>query len=412
MSFDNNVEGFNACQKMWYFFWNPGVDAFTTRTPCHEAIGNHFSCYAHAVALHAIADSVTVYRDLTLPIVDKALKATLKYRNPKHGAYSVNFHGGINSGDEDINYDDNAHLLRALIQLYESTSDSNILKMAKEIQNFMFTGIVEHQHWHIKGCLWHISKKYMSTISNSVGAVAAMRMISYADNKKEEEKLYEFAKICINFIWEKMRDPSDNVIMDGVGYDNETIDVTKWSYNQGSTLSAVLLLYKYDHDPKWKDMAEKLVDGCINPGKTLFDRDYDGDEKRFLHGCSYFNQLLFEGVVDYIQTFGNEGKYVDQCKYQLVRHLSYFRKYLFDPNDQMYFMNFAIYKLDRRVYSLYKNEFGGNKPYDPDPRERVKNADGPIDERPIARSLIGQGAAAHIFFQGGRVFPKMDPKCP
>lgn len=414
MSFDNNLEGFNICQKMWYVFWNPSVGNFATQIPCHESHGNQFSCYAQAVALHAIADSVTVYKDLTLPIVDKVIKSTLKYRNPKRGAYSVDFHGGINSGDDDICYDDNAHLLRALIELYEATNNKNYLNMSKEIMNFLFTGIVEHNYYHIQGLKWHISKTYMSSISNSVSAIGAMRMIKYAESKQEEEKLYEFTKICINFIWTKMLDPSDNIIMDGVGYDSQTIDVTKYSYNQGATLSAICLLYKYDHNPDWKDKANKLIDGCINPGKTLFDRDYPDNNKRFLHGVSYFNQLLIEGVVDYILTFEKEvdNKIIEDCKFQLVRHLSYFRKYCFDPKDGMYFMSFDIYKLNQDVYKRYKTEFGGNKPYNPDPRERIGNMNNvPVDQRPVAKSLIGAGAAAHIFFQGGRIFPKMNPSC-
>lgn len=415
MSFDNNLEGYNACQTMWYYFWNPQLECFTTRVPCHESHGDKFSCYAQAVALHAIADSTTIYNDLTISIVDKAIKSTLKYRNPKYGAYSVDFHGGINSGDDDINYDDNGHLLRAVIELYEATKNPNYLTMCKEIQKFMFTGVCDHKIWHIKGLLWHISKPYMSTISNSVGAIAAMRMIKYAECKEETEKLYEFSKICINFIIEKMLDTSDYVIMDGVGNDNTTINQTKYSYNQGTTISAICLLYQYDKDPKWKDLAIKLVDGAINPNKTLFDRDYPEHDKRFLHGVSYFNQLLIEGVVDFILTFQNElgedNAIIKNCKFQLIRHLSYFRKYCFDNRDGMYFMSFDIYKLDQNVYKRYIEEFGGNKTYDPDSRERVyQNYDNlPIDQRPVARSLIGQGAAAHIFFQGARVFPKMNP---
>jgi hypothetical protein len=415
MSFDNNLEGFNICQKMWYFFWNPSLECFTTRVPCHESHGDGFSCYGQAVALHAIADSVTIYKDLTIPIVDKAIKSTLKFRNPKYGAYSVDFHGGINSGDEDINYDDNAHLLRALIQLYEGTHNQKYLKMCKEIQNFMYRGIINHKCWKIPGCVWHISKPYMNAVSNSVAAIAAMRMIKYTENKEEVQKLYEFSKICVNFIWEKLRDPEDDVIMDGVGYDSEILDITKYSYNQGATLSAICLLYQYDHNPDWKDKAQRLADGATNPNKTLFDRDYDDFNKRFLHGVVYFNQLLIEGVVDFILTFEPEGEteLIKNCKYQLLRHLSYYRKYCLDVNDGMYFMSFDIYKLDQNVYRRYINEFGGYKKYDPDGRERVGNMENiPVDQRPVAKSLIGQGAASHMFFQGARVFPKMNPSCP
>ena len=397
---------------MWYTFWNPDTESFTCQTPCHESRGNYFSCYSQGVALHAIADSVSVYKDLTLPIVEPAVKATLKFRNPKYGAYSVSSHGKENSGDDDINYDDNAHLLRAFIELYEATGNKKYLQMSKEIQRFMLGGIKEHETWKVKGCMWHVSRKYMATISNSVGATGAMKMIKYAESKEEEQQLYQFAKTCLNFIFELMLDKSDDVIMDGVGIDSTTIDKSKYSYNQGSTLSALCLMYTYDKNPYWKEMADRVVDGCINPHKTLFDRDYKDMNKRFLHGVSYFNQLLIEGVVDYALTFQKEAKpeVLEQCKFQIARHLSYFRKYCYDPKDKLYFMNFDIYKIDHDTYKMYKEIFGGDKPYNPDPRERAKNMDDtPVDQRPAVKTLIGAAAAAHIFFQGGRLLPNMDP---
>lgn len=413
--FDNNVEGFNICQKMWYQFWNPSIGSFTTQTPCHESHGNQFSCYAQAVAVHAIGDSATVFKDMTLPIVDKVVKSTLKYRNPKYGAYSVDFHGGENSGNDDINYDDNAHLLRGLIQIYEATGNEKYLNLCSEIQKFMLTGITEHKHWHIKGCKWHISRSYMATISNSVGAMGAMKMIKYTNNKQDKARLYDFAKTCMDFIWEKMRDPNDNIIMDGVGLDSETIDITKYSYNQGSSLSAYCYMYQYDQNPEWKEKADLLIDGCINPGKTLYDRDYPDHNKRYLHGIVYFNQLLIEGIVDYILTFKDIAppEVIEQCKNQLVRHASYYRKYCFDEKDGLYFMNFDIYKINSHIYKRYREEFGGDKPYNPDKRERLAaKDDGNIDRLPVVKSLIGEAAAAHMFFQIARVFPQMEPvKC-
>lgn len=411
MSFDNNLEGYNACQTMWFRFWNPQVGNFSTNIPCHESRGHNFSMYAQAVAIHAIADSVNVYKDATLPIVDKAIKSCLKYRNPKRGAYSVEFHGGINSGDDDICYDDNAHLLRAFISAYEGTANENYLTMSREIMEFMYTGIISHKIWGIKGLIWHVTKPYMNTISNSVAAIGAMKMIKYARSKEEEKKLYEFAKICVIFIWEKMRD-ADNILMDGVGWDSEILDKTKYTYNQGATLNALCQLYKYDKDPQWADKAKLLAEAATDRGKTIFDRDYDDWGKRYWHGSTYFGQLLIEGLVEYVDICGSVGPpgSLNCCKEEIRRHLSYMRKYVYDPQDNVYFGSFDIYTLDDNVYKRYRNEFGGHKPFKPDARERAGGMDDrPIEKRPIAKSLICQGAAAHSFFQGARIWPKMDP---
>lgn len=411
MSFNNKLEGFNACQTMWFRWWNPNGGHFSTNEPCHEAIGNHFSCYAQGVALQAVGDSAMAYPDLTLPIVDAAVKSCLRYRNPKRGAYSVSFSGGINSGDDDICYDDNGHLLRGLLAIYEATHNENYLTMAREIMDFLYTGVVEHNEWHIKGLLWHMTKQYMSTISNSVAAIGAMVMTKHARSEDEKAKLYAFAKLCLEFVWAKLKD-SDDVIMDGVGRDNSCIDVTKYSYNQGTTLNGYCQLYKFSGEKEWLDRATVLANAATDRGKTLFDRDYKDYNKRFFHGNLYFGQLLIEGLAAYVDICGENGPRdtVDRCRDEIKRHLSYLRKYVFDTRDNLYFGSFDIYTLDEMCYRKYRNEFHGDKPFKPDPIERRKNMDStPVDQRPVAKSVIFQGAAAHAFFSGALVCPEMDP---
>jgi len=417
--FDNNIEGFNTCQKMWYTFWNPSMECFSTQQPCHESRGHQFSCYAQAVALHAISDSLKVYKDMTLPIVDPVIRSCLKYRSAKRGAYSVECcTNKINGGDdEDICYDDNEHLLRALIEIYKVTKDPTHLDLCKEIMQFILNGLVEHEIWHVKSLKWHFTKPYMAAISGSVGSICAMEMIQFTDNDQDKKSLYDLAKTCVSFIWNRLRDPEDDIIMDGVGYEYEAIDTHKWTYNQGATISALCLLYKYDHDPKWKEMAIRLTDSAVSPGKTLFDRDYPDDEKRFWYDPSYFVQLLVHGIVDFLETFPTDSEVsedlTNRCRTQILRHLSYLRKYLYDPNDGLYYMTFAINKINRDVYKRFREEFGGTKDYQPEPKERVGGMDNtPVDERPLAKSLIGAGAAAHMFFTGARIFPKMEPSCP
>ncbi|GMM27789.1 hypothetical protein DAMA08_005050 [Martiniozyma asiatica (nom. inval.)] len=411
MSFDNNIEGYNACQRMWYTWWNNNVGHFTTQIPCHEAHGSQYSCYAQSVAIQAIGDSAMIYKDLTMPIVEPAVKSCLKYRNPSRRAYSVDFHGGINSGDDDICYDDNAHLLRGLLACYKGTKLENILTMCKEIMAFLMTGVVTHQQWGVQGLKWHVSKKYMATISNSVAAICAMEMIPYANSDNEKQQLYQFARLCLNFIWSKMID-NDNCVMDGVGMDSDVIDRNKYTYNQGMTLKAVCLVWQYDQDKEWIEKAKKLAEAATDRGRTLFDRDYPDYSKRYWHGSTYFGQLLIEGLADYVKIMGHLApeSTAQACKNEIKRHLSYMKKYVEGKNDQLYFMSFDIYSLDENIYKRYQNEFGGSKPFKPNPIERQSGLDkSPIENRPVVKSLMGQAAASHMFFAGASILPKMDP---
>ncbi|KAH3669260.1 hypothetical protein OGAPHI_001381 [Ogataea philodendri] len=409
MSFDNNLEGYNIVKSFWHNFWNPNIGNFSTGIPCKESRDGKFSCWTMGVVLHAVAESCSVYRDMTRPITAPTVSACTCYRNPKYGAYAVLYHGAQNSGDDDINYDDCGHLVRGMIALYEATGNQEYLDLSKELMRFLMTGVVEHQKFHVKGLKWHISKKYMASISNCVAASGAMRLIPHSP-PEEQKQLYEFAKLCVNFIWELMLDKGDNIVMDGCAYDSEGIDRSKYSYNTGNTLTAICLLYQYDKDPQWQDKAKKLAEAATDRGKTLFDRDYDDWGKRYWHGPSYFIQLMIEGLVDYLITFGQVAPESTRkcCENEILRHVSYFRKYMYDPSDGLYFCSFDIYKLDPRTYDRYRKEFGGHKNFSPGEDDRAKT-NGDINSRPMCKSLIASAAAAHIFFQVARIFPKMDP---
>ncbi|KAG7858168.1 hypothetical protein KL919_003426 [Ogataea angusta] len=409
MSFDNNLEGYNIVKTFWQTYWNPSIGNFSTRVPCKESREGRFSCWTMGVVLHAVAECCAAYKDLTLPIVAPTVSALTCYRNPKYGAYSVMYHGAQNSGDDDINYDDCAHLLRGMVALYEATGSQEYLDLSRELVRFLMTGVVEHQKFHVPGLKWHISRKYMATISNCVAATGAMRMVKYS-SPDEQKRLYNFARLCVNFIEQILWDKSDNVLMDGVAYDSDVIDKTKWSYNTGNTLSAICMLYQYDRDPQWADKARKLAEAATDRGRTLFDRDYDDWNKRFWHGPSYFIQLLVEGLVDYLLTFGKDAPESTRrcCENEILRHLSYFRKYMYDPSDGLYFCSFDIYRLDDRTYERYRTEFGGHKTFQPSEDDRVQSGGDP-KKRPVCKSLMASAAAARIFFQAARIFPKMDP---
>ncbi|ODV82654.1 glycoside hydrolase family 76 protein [[Candida] arabinofermentans NRRL YB-2248] len=412
MSFDNNLEGYNIVKNMWFQYWNPSINNFSTKVPCHESRDGKFSCWTMGVVLHAIGESCMVYKDLTLPIVEPTVRACLNYRNPKNGGYSVLYHGGPNSGDDDINYDDADHLLRGMLVCYEATGNKEYLELSKELMRFLMGGLKEHESFKVTGMKWHISRKYMSTISNCVSATCAMKLIPYSSNEDEKRQLYEYAKVCMNFIFTKMFDPNDNLIWDGVAYDSEVIDKQKYSYNTGNTITALCLLYKYDHNNEWAEKAKKLAEAATHRGRTLYDRDYDDWSKRFWHGPSYFIQLLIEGLADYLETFDETAPQStkDCCKQEILRHLSYFRKYCYDPQDGGYYTSFDIFKIDEKTYKRYKEEFKGHKKFDPCAQDRVGGSnDTPIKDRPMSKSLMGAASAARIFFQGARVFPKMDP---
>ncbi|GMG40204.1 unnamed protein product [Ambrosiozyma monospora] len=272
------------------------------------------------------------------------------------------------------------------------------------------TGLVTHEKFGCKCMKWHINKNYVASISNGAGAVCAGKLLQHSSGH-EQEAYYNYAKSCVNFLLEHMQD-DDGFIMDGVGLDSDSINRMKWSYNTGTCLSAICLLYKHDHDEQWVNKAKTLAEAATHRGKFIFDRDYGDWNKRFWWGPSYFIQHLIEGLADYLEIMGDKAPESTRncCKNEVLRHLSYFRKYCYDQNDGLYFMSFDIYKLSSEIFTRYKDQFGGHKTHDPSHEDRMGGMDNvDVKDRPMCKCLIGAASAARIFFQGARVQAKMDP---
>lgn len=410
MSFNNNLEGFNIVRSFWYQFWNPTVGNFTSMVPVNGTKQNGtFDAWSVSVAVHALVDATRVYPEENKEILDMAIRATLKYRsNENGGCYCVEEY---RRGNKDINFDDDAQIASAFICAYEVTGNKEYLKLAKKIVDFLLTGWNDDKKSKLEGgMMWHVTHLYVASCATSMTAVALMRMLKHTEDENEKKKLYNFAKKCINWIFDKMIAPDDRLVWDGCGKYSDVIDKQKWTYNVGVPLTAISYLYKYDHDKSWIDKAKLLAEGATDKGRPLFCRDYPDYDKRYWRDPSYFIQLLIEGLVDYIETFGDVApeQTINCCKNEIKRHLSYFRKYMFDPNDGLYFMNFEINRLSNDIYDKYRHQFGGNKKFDPWEKDR-QHVNGDISNRPMAKCLIGSASAARIFLQGGRLFPTMDP---
>ncbi|GME82019.1 unnamed protein product [Ambrosiozyma monospora] len=173
MSFDNNLEGYTITHTMWNKYWDNNDGSFRCHEACNGSMGGKFNVWSMGVALNAIGDSCVAMRDYTLPIVEPAVKAAMKYRNKEKGGFSAFYHGGYQSGDNDIYYDDDEHLLRGFIACYEGTGNHEYLEISKDLMRFIMTGLVTHEKFGCKCMKWHINKNYVASISNGAGAVCA-----------------------------------------------------------------------------------------------------------------------------------------------------------------------------------------------------------------------------------------------
>lgn len=333
-----------------------------------------------------------------------------KYYSPKFKAYcaSENF-----DGNEDVYYDDNAQIASALITAYEATGDRSYLDKGEVNVKFLLTGF--DQSGNPGGVRWHVGKKGSNACTTAECGLAALRL---ARNLKGDVRVYtEFAEKCCRWIFDRLQDPDDFLICDGLEPVNEekneyNRNSAKWTYNQGTPISLCCMLYYVTRNDWYKQRAQELVSAVTNRNTVMFDRSTPRMESRYYHDSVYFYQLLAEGLADFVLYFGDKSPrdLVDRARDESLHMMSYVFRYLRDPNDMLYFQTLELFKINEHTYEQYKKITGSTRAFEPGQGERESCNDVPIEKRAMTKSLIGCAGAARIFFQSGRLFPHFSPQ--
>ncbi|CCH45435.1 Meiotically up-regulated protein [Wickerhamomyces ciferrii] len=401
------LEGYNVIRETWKRFYNPEKGTFTTPRPKVSGVygdEGKFNVWSVAVVAQSIMDGAKIYPQELGPLIDPTVKALYKYRSPQYYGYCAveNF-----QGNEDIYYDDDAQVAFALIGAFEITGNKEYLDRARELVRYLMGGWnKDSKAKNQGGVLWHRDKPYISAISNSECALAALRIARLIPN---ESKIYiDFGAKAIEWLIKYLLD-DDYLVLDGIDKNSDGANGMKWTYNTGVALSAASHLYEYTKDDKWKHHANELAAAATNKNKSLFDRDYGEMDRRYYRDPSYFVQLLFEGFADYLLLVGDKvpESTGNAIRTQLKRHLIYFRKYLYDSNDGLYFQMFQAFQISEDIYKLYTKQFGSSKKFSPNSEERAQEGNGSLESKPLVKTLIGSGSAARIWFQAARVLPEL-----
>lgn len=405
---NTNLEGYNVVRNFWQRFWNDGKHTFISPKPkCSGTYGdeNRFNVWSVAVAVQAIVDGARIYPEELGPLIEPAIRAMYRYKSDKLYGYCAveNF-----NGNNDIYYDDDAQVASALVTAYEATQNREYLDQGRELVRYLIGGWNEdNKSVNLGGVLWHRDKPYIAAISTSETALAALRLARFVP--KERDYFVSFGAKAIDWLLEHLVDKEDGLVLDGIDKYSNDPNRMKWTYNTGTALSAVSLLYEYTNDEKWLKLANDFAAASTNRHKSLFCRDYNEFDRRYWRDPSYFVQLLFEGLSDYLLVVGDQApeSTSSAIKGEFRRHLDFFRKYLYDPKDGLYFQMFEAYKIDEGRYELYREQFGDSKGCEPNPEERAQEGGGDTKDKPLVKTLIGSGAAARIWFQAARVLPQL-----
>lgn len=399
-----NFEGYNILKRSWQLFWDDKQNRFVNKNNSSGTYAGKdiYTVWPVAVMVQSVIDAARIYPKEVIPLMERALKSFDAYYSPQHHAYcaSHNF-----NGNSDIYYDDNAQVASCFLTAYEVTQKREYLDKAVDNVNFLLTGM---PHGKYGGVRWHMEKEGSNACTTAEVGVAAMRLARFVT---PNDKYIDAAKYCCDWIYSTLQDPGDKLICDGMqpdGHGGVKQNKTKWTYNQGTTLTLSCMLWHATGDDKYKQKAEELAFQVTDHNTAIFDRDTSRMEARYYRDHTYFYHLLAEGLADFMLYFGGKSptKVTDQVKYELYHMLEYVYKYLRDPNDGLYWQSLELFRINKSTYEEFKKLTGENKKYEPRNDER-EHTDAPIEDRKMVKNLIACGGAARIFFQSARVHPEV-----
>ena len=192
-----------------------------------------------------------------------------KYYRPS-GAVATGGYGsstdGVNGGGDRF-YDDNSIVGIELVEAFRQTSDTRYLDRCAQIVRFLNSGLDDTMG---RALWWNESYKNVPGNDSSnkpccANGFAAWFLMSYYEVCPQSEKtgILDFARTLYTWLYDNLRDPSDNVYWNSKGADG-VINTTKWTYNSGAMIAAGLRLYKATGDVSYLNQAKATADGAYN----------------------------------------------------------------------------------------------------------------------------------------------------
>lgn len=173
---------------------------------------------------------------------------------------------GVNGGGDRF-YDDNSIIGIELVEAYRQTGDSKYLDRCASIVEFLKTGIDDTMGTALWWCESQHNKPGRDDSNKPACAngYATWFLLQYYEVCPEAEKssVLKMASGLYDWLYENLRDSSDNVYWNSVQAD-KSINKTKWTYNSGAMIAAGLRLYKATGDKSYLNQAKATADGAYN----------------------------------------------------------------------------------------------------------------------------------------------------
>ncbi|TGO25463.1 hypothetical protein BPAE_0079g00090 [Botrytis paeoniae] len=345
--------------------------------------GNNFAyvLWPVSIMLHAAADCLSPSRINQVALVQQ------EYWNKDYHAFCA---WKMFLGNKDIYYDDNAHVVQALVSSYEVTGQLEFLLQAKDVLECFIMPFAKKESG---GIAWHLSdKKVRAACSVGPAAISALRIRALPsthviETHDKAEAYLRFATTILTWLQVNLQDPKDKLIWDQlkIGEDgSKDIERTKWSYNSGFAIHGFTLLYEATNDHRYLSTAIEIAEAAMNPEGALFDHCNPDQSQRMLSDGSFFLHHLVDGYLAL-----SKHAHTKKLRYEIVRIAKWGKEFMKDKEDSLYYRGSRPYTISSKHAHQFYKKFGVGKTGEQNMQERDKDGN-------LCKTMIGCASWARI----------------
>lgn len=211
-------------------------------------------------------------------------------------------------------FDDQIWIAREYYNAYMLYGDEEYLDTAIELTEYIYlVGFTEN----VGGITW--GQDYQTRHACSNAPFVKVLVDLYTLTGREDFKIW--ATNVYDFMYNTLRDPSDNLYYDLVGtiYDadgtpiaNDNFDKTKYTYNSGAMISAGVAMYNMTGNEEYLNHAKATAESCRN---HFGDHDFmEGYVMYPTATTTWFNLVMYIGFFDLFLADPTQTIYLDEVQ--------------------------------------------------------------------------------------------------
>lgn len=363
-------------------FYDPKTKIWKPPVASAESVGDQgYTFWPSLLAWQAVIEAAKVDPKTWKPRVGPFFDVLEQYYDRQGHAYCA---WRFFPGNDDHFYDDNTWAAVACMEAFQVTREPRYRTRAIEIFDKFVRG-----GWDVKqgGLRWGTKAGIEDRNDHTVSATAAGALAALLIGRPADRP---WAKKALDWIRDLAQ--PNGLIRDGRKNDG-TIMPTVWTYNTGVPIRAAVEYAKRAKDESYLQWATTMGNACLDRTQSpMFDGAVKDPKHRYWYDAVYFVQYLTDGMRILSKATGDP-RYLNEAK----READYIETYLKD-RDGLYWRNMRLWTINEDRRQAFLKLTGQTGPeLVAEESERLPGP-APVNERPLAKSLLANAATARMFW--------------